>query len=308
VKGSLAMDRQFDDAHYLLGLCYLQKSQLHKAKSYFLSQPALAPFEHGLSQALRAPLFLWEMGRAKSASRRRHASPAQARERRGASGGFSPQDLPPFINAMRRDPENPVLLQQFIRFCVEFEFTRHAREAVDHLLRLELPDEDAAWTKIIQAFFLHQDGEGTAAQEILRGISGQEAGKKVRFLANYELARESAEDGHALDDAVFYATEALQAAEKPMRPYGLAVLGWIHFKKGSYAEAARLFSQSQALKGNPALLFFQGVASLAGGSAKSALPFLAEAFRECTDFFHLHRVFGEGWKSAHFPVEPDWMG
>jgi tetratricopeptide (TPR) repeat protein len=307
VKSSLAMDRQFDEAHYLLGLCYLQKNQIQKAKTYFLSQPVLAPFEHDLSLALRAPLFRWEMGHTGPGARGSRTKAETATPGLGASPGASPQDLPRYIDAMRREPENPVLLQRFIRFCVEFEFTGHAREAVDYLLRLSLAGDDAAWTKAVQAFFLQQEGKAKAARRILIETLERTAGRRARFLLNYELARQCAEDGHALDGAISCADEALQTVEKPLRPATLAVLGWIHFKKGAYAEAARLFSESQALKENPVLLFFQGVALLSGGNAKGALPYLMEAFRECTDFFHLHRVFGEGWKAARFPTELDWM-
>jgi tetratricopeptide (TPR) repeat protein len=86
----------------------------------------------------------------------------------------------------------------------------------------------------------------------------------------YELATSLAESGENLDEALDYAGRALAAAPDELKPYPLAALGWVHYKRQEFDRAIDCLRRSSERAAAPTTLHHLGMAYLAAGKPEEA--------------------------------------
>ena len=86
----------------------------------------------------------------------------------------------------------------------------------------------------------------------------------------YELATSLAESGEDLDSALDYAGRALAAAPDELKPYPLAALGWVHYKRQEFDRAIECLRRSSERAAAPTTFHHLGMAYLAAGRPEDA--------------------------------------
>ena len=91
--------------------------------------------------------------------------------------------------------------------------------------------------------------------------------KTSQAVGYYELANALAESGGDLDSALEYAGRALSAAPDELKPYPLAALGWVHYKRQEFDRAIDCLRKSSERAAQPMTFHHLGMAYLAAGRA-----------------------------------------
>ncbi|MBC8646218.1 MAG: tetratricopeptide repeat protein, partial [Thermoanaerobaculia bacterium] len=86
----------------------------------------------------------------------------------------------------------------------------------------------------------------------------------------YELATALADSGEDLDSALDYAGRALSAAPDELKPYPLAALGWVHYKRREFDRAIDCLRKSSERAAAPSTFRHLGMAYLAAGRPEEA--------------------------------------
>ena len=108
------------------------------------------------------------------------------------------------------------------------------------------------------------------AVRFVRDFLEKHPSKTSRAIAYYELATSLAESGEDLDSALDYAGRALSAAPDELKPYPLAALGWVHYKRREFDRAIDCLRRSSERAAAPTTLHHLGMAYLAAGKAEEA--------------------------------------
>ena len=114
-------------------------------------------------------------------------------------------------------------------------------------------------------------------REFLREFLEKHPSKTAQAVGYYELATSLAESGEDLDLALDYAGRALAAAPEELKPYPLAALGWVHYKRQEYDRAIECLRRSSERAAAPTTLHHLGMAYLAAGRAEEAKAAFAKA-------------------------------
>src|SRR5262249_25151701 len=101
--------------------------------------------------------------------------------------------------------------------------------------------------------------------------------KTAQAVGYYELATSLAESGEDLDLALDYAGRALAAAPEELKPYPLAALGCVHYKRPEYDRAIECPGRSRERAAVPPTHRHLGVACLAAGRVEDAKAAFARA-------------------------------
>ena len=117
---------------------------------------------------------------------------------------------------------------------------------------------------------LRAEGDPRGAAEFLREFLEKHPSKTAQAVGYYELATSLAESGEDLDLALDYAGRALAAAPEELKPYPLAALGWVHYKRQEYDRAIECLRRSSERAAAPTTLHHLGMAYLAAGRAEDA--------------------------------------
>jgi tetratricopeptide (TPR) repeat protein len=124
---------------------------------------------------------------------------------------------------------------------------------------------------------LRAEGSPREAAEFLREFLEKHPSKTAQAVGYYELATSLAESGEDLDLALDYAGRALAAAPEELKPYPLAALGWVHYKRQEYDRAIECLRRSSDHAAAPMTLHHLGMAYLAAGRAEEAKAAFAKA-------------------------------
>jgi tetratricopeptide (TPR) repeat protein len=299
LEKAIHTDASHEEAFHLLGVCCLKKNQIKKARKLFSSDPLEPFFQQNLLRLLKRPLY---------ESEKKLAKPLPMEAPSGAwplnAMGFPESSrrslLPVYLHALQQEPANRALLKHFAQYCIEFHFMKHAEDALVRLMNQPLDEQETAWANTLKAYVASVTGEAESARDTLLHVLEQTRNKKSRFLPYYELAREIAEAGINLEEALTYACEASKLATKKFRSFPLALLGWIHFQKKDYVEASIFFSQVHELHPFSEIAFFLAVSLLACEKTKDAEPLFMTAFNLNPEFSSLQRIFRENINRKQF--------
>jgi len=267
-------DPAHEEAHYLLGLAYLDRHWTRKALDSFRRAQQLNPskmryddlvkYLSGQDQSplpsVSGPARRW-LEKAEDLLRRNQAGPALGAYRR----------------AIQAEPENPTLLMSYALACMHLERHREGEVATRQVLALD-PEpmlKATAYATLIEA--LRTSGRFREGNQIGRRLLEEGTSNYARTIGYYEVAYNLAEMEEDLDRALDYAQRALDLAPEELRQFPLAAIGWVHYKRREFEAAIEYLERSSELGPSPATLTHLGMALLASGDEDGARQALARA-------------------------------
>ena len=263
-----------EEAHHLMGLAYLDRGWNRKALESFRLAQRLNPkrlryqdLVRYLSSTAGSPLpavpgeaRTWLM-RAEDHLRRDQAEPA-----------FSC-----FRKALEASPESPTVLLSYALACLRHDRSREAERTARRLLELE-PEEMlrvTAYAALMEA--LRGDGRWREGNREGERLLAEGRTDFARTIAYYEMAHNLAEMEEDLDRALEFALRSLELSPQELRQFPLAAVGWVHYKREEFPQAADYLGRAAELERTASTLTHLGMALLAAGEESRAREVLAEA-------------------------------
>ncbi|HEY6148064.1 MAG TPA: hypothetical protein VIZ69_10215, partial [Thermoanaerobaculia bacterium] len=117
---------------------------------------------------------------------------------------------------------------------------------------------------------LRAEGSMKEATRFVREFLESHPSKTSQAVGYYELATTLADSGEDLDSALDYAGRALSAAPDELKPYPLAALGWVHYKRHEFERAIDCLRKSSERAAQPTTFHHLGMAYLAAGRSEEA--------------------------------------
>ena len=256
-----------EEAVFQLGLCYLEKNWLKRALECFQQALEKNPRRLEYQEAVR----LLESRRGYSLPRVDGPGAAAFKdaEESAARGSLErAQEL--YRQAMRAEPRNPTIRVSFALLSASMGRWKEAIAACREVLAADPEDVVAAAACSTLAEALRAEGRPREAAEFLREFLDRHSSKTAQAVGYYELATSLAESGDDLDLALDYAGRALAAAPDELKPYPLAALGWVHYKRREYDRAIECLRRSSERAAVPTTFHHLGMAYLAAGRAEDA--------------------------------------
>jgi tetratricopeptide (TPR) repeat protein len=264
---ALRLAPESEDAVYQLGLCYLEKNWLKRALDCFHRALEKNPRRLEYQEAVR----LLERRRGYELPRVDGPGAAAFRDAQAsvARGALQrAQEL--YRKAMSAEPRNPTIRVSFALLSASMGRWKEAIAACREVLAEDPEDVVAAAACSTLAESLRAEGRAREAAEFLREFLERHPSKTAQAVGYYELATSLAESGEDLDLALDYAGRALAAAPEELKPYPLAALGWVHYKRQEYDRAIECLRRSSERAAAPTTLHHLGMAYLAAGRAEDA--------------------------------------
>jgi len=284
LREAVRRDPGFEEAHHLLGLAYLRRGWSRKALEAFRHAQRLNPRKMRYQDLVRylsgqgetpLPEVPGEAGQWFS----RGEEKLRTDDLRGA--------LVCYRRALGLEPENPTLLMSYALLCLELDRIQEIETVAKKVLALEPGEmlEATACAALIEA--LRGQGRLTEGDRIGHALLEQGRSPFSRTIAYYELACNLAETETGtgpesgrpadLEQALELGRRALDQAPDELRQFPLAVLGWIHYKRGEYDEAVDFLTKSSELGPSSTTLTHLGMALLASGEDTRAQAVLDRA-------------------------------
>ncbi len=286
LREAVRRDPGFEEAHHLLGLAYLRRRWKHKALEAFRQAQRLNPrkmryqdvvsYLSGQGEGL-LPDVTGEAGRWFVDGEEK----LRGEDLRGA--------LACYRRALGLEPDNPTLLMSYALLCLELDRLQEIETVAKKVIDLAPGEmlEATACAALMEA--LRNQGRLAEGDRIGRALLEQGRSAFTRTIAYYELAcnlAESAADGGEaraeLERALDHARRSLDLAPDELKQFPLAILGWIHYKRGDYRQAVDFLAKSTDLGPSSTTLTHLGMALLASGDEERARAVLDRA-RDLTD-------------------------
>jgi tetratricopeptide (TPR) repeat protein len=256
-----------EDAVFQLGLCYLEKNWPKRALDCFQQALEKNPKRLEFQEAVR----LLER-------RRRYSLPRvdgpgaekyrQAEEEVGRGALRKALDL--YRQAIELEPKNSTIRISFALLAASLGLWREAITACREVLGGEPEDVVAAAACSTLSEALRAEGKAGEATRFVRDFLDKHPSKTAQAVGYYELATNLAESGEDLDQALDYAGRALAAAPDELKPYPLAALGWVHYKRREFDRAIECLRRSSERAAAPTTFHHLGMAYLAAGKPEEA--------------------------------------
>ncbi len=270
----LRHDPAYEEAHYLLGMAYLDRRWKRKALEAFRQAERLNPRKmryqdlvRYLSGQERGPLP--EVG---EEAGRWLEQAEQHLSRENPTGAISC-----YQRAIGLDPDNPVLLTSFAMACLQLNRSRESEALARRVIDLQ-PGEmlnATACATLIEA--LRAEGRYREGNRVGKTLLEQGESSFAKTIAYYEIAYNLAEMGESLDEALDYARLAVELAPEELKQFPLAAVGWVHYKRHEFEEAVDFLSRSSELGPSETNLTKLGMALLASGEDEAARGVFAKA-------------------------------
>jgi tetratricopeptide (TPR) repeat protein len=266
-EAALAIEPGMEDAKFQLGLCYLEKNWPKRALECFHHALEKNPKRLEFQEAVR----LLER-------RRRYSLPRVdgpgAESYREAEENFSRGSLRRahalYLKALEAEPQNSTIRISYALLCASLGLFREAVAACRDVLDGDPEDVVAAAACSTLAEALRAEGKLEEAASFVREFLERHHSKTAQTVGYYELATSLAESGEDLDSALDYAGRALSAAPDELKPYPLAALGWVHYKRQEFDRAIDCLRRSSDRAAAPTTLQHLGMAYLAAGRPEEA--------------------------------------
>lgn len=258
-------DPTFVEAHHLLGLALLDSERPDDAATAFQVAQRLRPGRLEYQELIQ---FLGpELAPASATEEPRHPLSdeslhwlSQAEDALRAGQGR--QALSAYRRAIGQDEDNPTLLVAYAMACLELERSDEIEPALDRVFDMHPGErlEAVAYATWIEA--LRTDGRLRESNRLGLELLEQAETDFGRTVAHFELAGNLAEMEEELGDALEHAQRSLDASPEALSRFPLAVLGWVHFKRGEIDEAVDCLTRSNALGSSARSLTHLGIALL----------------------------------------------
>ena len=250
---ALRLAPESEEAVFQLGLCYLEKNWHKRALECFQQALEKNPRRLEYQEAVR---LLERRQRLRAAARGRPGRggvPATPRRAPRAARCARAQEL--YRKAMRgraAQPDDPGLLRAALGVDGALEggdrgLPRGARRRIRRTSSRRRPARRSPRRCARRA-------SPREAAEFLREFLEKHPSKTAQAVGYYELATSLAESGEDLDLALDYAGRALAAAPEELKPYPLAALGWVHYKRQEYDRAIECLRRSSERAAAPTTL------------------------------------------------------
>jgi len=274
LREAVRRDPAFEDAHHLLGLAYLSRGWSRKALEAFRRAQQLNPRKMRYQDVVR---YLTGKGGAPLPPVPDEAGTWFARGEEKLRGDDLRGAFTCYRRALALEPDNPTLLMSYALLCLELDRNQDIETVARRVLELDPGEmlEATACAALIEA--LRSQGRLAEADRIGRTLLEHAKSAFSRTIAYYELACNVTESEGGSDQALDYARRSLDQAPDELRQFPLAVLGWIHYKRGEYAQAIDFLTRSSELGPSSTTLTHLGMALLASGEEDQARAVLDRA-------------------------------
>ncbi len=264
---ALRLAPESEEAVFQLGFCYLEKNWLKRALECFQQALEKNPRRLEYQEAVR---LLERRGEYELPRVDGPGAAAFRDAEDSAARGYLERAQELYRKAMRAEPRNPTIRVSFALLSASMGRWREAIAACREVLAADPEDVVAAAACSTLAEALRAEGNARGAAEFLREFLDQHPSKTAQAVGYYELATSLAESGEDLDLALDYAGRALAAAPEELKPYPLAALGWVHYKRREYGRAIECLRRSSERAPAPTTFHHLGMAYLAAGRADEA--------------------------------------
>jgi tetratricopeptide (TPR) repeat protein len=263
-----------EEAAFQLGLCYLEKNRARRALECFQEALEKNPRRLEYQEAVR----LLER-------RRRYALPrvdgpgaaAYHEAEENVSRGLLRRAHGLYRTALAEEPQNSTIRISFALLSATLGLWKEAIAACRQVLAGDPEDVVAAAACSTLAEALRAEGKPKEAVRFVRDFLEKHPSKTSRAIAYYELATTLAEGEDDLDSALDYAGRALSEAPDELKPYPLATLGWVHYKRREFDRAIDCLRRSSERAAQPTTFHHLGMAYLAAGKPEEAKAAFSKA-------------------------------
>lgn len=255
-----------EDAIYQLGLCYLEKNWPKRALDCFQEALEKNPKRLEFQEAVR----LLERRRAVLPAVAGPGAEAFREAEESASRGFLRRARELYRKALEAEPANSTIRISFALLSASLGFWREAIAACREVLAQNPEDVVAAAACSTLSESLRAEGKPNEAVRFVREFLETHPSQTAQAIGYYELATNLAESGEDLDSALDYAGRALSAAPEELKPYPLAALGWVHYKRQEFDRAIDCLRKSSERAAAPTTFRHLGMAYLAAGRPEEA--------------------------------------
>ena len=266
-EAALAVEPGLEDAMFQLGLCYLEKNWPKRALECFQHALEKNPKRLEFQEAVR----LLERRRRYTLPRVDGPAADAFREAEESVGrGSLRRAHALYLKALEAEPGNSTIQISYALLCATLGLWKEAAVACRDVLAGDPEDVVAAAACSTLAEALRAEGKLDDAARFVREFLERHTSKTAQTVGYYELATSLAESGEDLDSALDYAGRALSAAPEELKPYPLAALGWVHYKRREFDRAIECLRRSSERAAAPTTLHHLGMAYLAAGRAEEA--------------------------------------
>jgi tetratricopeptide (TPR) repeat protein len=263
-----------EEAAFQLGLCYLEKNRSRRALECFQQALEKNPRRLEYQEAVRL------LDR-----RRRYALPrvdgpgaeAYREAEENVSRGALRRAHELYRKALSEEPQNSTIRISFALLSGSLGLWKEAMAACRQVLAGDPEDVVAAAACSTLAEALRAEGKAKEAVRFVRDFLEKHPSKTSRAIAYYELATTLAEGDDDLDSALDYAGRALSEAPDELKPYPLATLGWVHYKRREFDRAIDCLRRSSERAAQPTTFHHLGMAYLAAGRPEEAKAAFSKA-------------------------------
>lgn len=255
------------EACFQLGLAYLEKNRPRRAQEAFQRALEINPRRLEVQEAVR----LLEKRRLSGLPD--VAGAAQEDFRRAeecVAAGKYRRALDFYLRALEREPGNGTVRVSYAMLCASLGHAREAETACRAVLAGNSEEMVAAAACSTLAEVLRADGRTQEAARAVEAFLEKHDSPTARTIGFYELASSLADSEENLNEALDYASRSLEAAPDELKPFSLAALGWVYYKKRDYESAIDFLKRSSDSSATPSTLHQLGMAYLAAGRSEEA--------------------------------------
>ncbi len=274
LQEAVRSDPGFEEAWYVLGLAYLDRSWNKKALEAFRRAQRLNPKKlryqdlvRYLSRGAGSPLpeVTGEAGEwyDRAEEHRNRDEPKQA--------------VACYRRALALEPDHPTLLVSAALVCLQLDRTREIETLTRRVLELAPGEMLQATAYAALAESLRSQGRFREGNRLGRRLLEEGESSFTKTIAYYEMACNLAEMEEDLDEALDLARRSLELAPEELKAFPLAALGWVHYKRREYDKAVDFLSKATHLGPSATTLTHLGMALIASGDDDRARTVLAEA-------------------------------
>ncbi len=269
---AVALDGEFEDAIYYLGLAYLDRRWHRRALECFRRVQEMDPQRLQYQEAVR----LVEGG-AEGAGPLSPEAEVLLREASQASEAGEIERALAQLQRASRLAEHPTILASLALLAAAAGRPRQAVAAAHRLLRLGGRGTPvlAAWTAVLET--MRAARRYRVVERWGGRLFAEGPGPEERGLAAYELALAELERSGGTDRALEFAHASLELIPRELRAYPYAALGRIHMARQEYSDAVEYLEQAVAISSSPAILTQLGLALLEMGQGERAREVLQRA-------------------------------
>jgi tetratricopeptide (TPR) repeat protein len=274
LRDAVRADPGFEEAWYVLGLAYLDRSWNRKALDAFRRAQRLNPRKLRYQDLVRylssgdgspLPPVEGEAGEwyARAEEHRRADEPKKA--------------AACYRRALALDGDNPTLLLSAALVYLQLDRVAEIETLARRVLDLAPGEmlEATAYAALAEA--LRSQGRFREGNRLGKKLLAAGKSAFTRTIAHYEMACNLAEMEEDLDDALDHARRALELAPEELKAFPVAALGWVHYKRREYDKAVDHLARASELVPSATNLTHLGMALLASGEEERARSVLAEA-------------------------------